>query len=290
MQGLRLCSKPSVLPYYIEEQDVNIYSIEELAYYLYNHACFIEESFFSEELVDYIQHQLQMPKLAAKLRYLMNQKDVFREKLLTVLEASGYYNEEELLEVSGRMEELLHKSDAERMKLRADFLYKKGDYYTSEKLLWDILQRETMGTSKDITTELLGMVYLGLGKIKMQRFLFQEAKEDFAKAYGYCQEDVIAKAFIRSILLMLDYEGVSGADLVVMVKERQGMLEIPEALIIEAVEELKRLLLRSEATEEYQRIEAVTIGLKKNNLDNFYQGIQDIVEDWKKEYRLQFDR
>ncbi len=35
MQGIRLCSPQAKIPYHIEDMELNIYSVEELAYYLY---------------------------------------------------------------------------------------------------------------------------------------------------------------------------------------------------------------------------------------------------------------
>ena len=284
MQGLRLCSKQSTVPYHIATLGIHIYSIEELAYYLYNHAFFVEESFFSEELMCYIRDQLKMPRLAAKLKYLMAQKGSFKEKMLIVVEASKYYDEEECTEFAERVSELTQKTEIERMKLRANYLYKKGRLTESEKLLQEILKQQT-----EVSPQFLALIYLDLGKIKMQRFSFQEGKEDFAKAYGYCQEEVIAKSFIRSILLMLDYEGEPKESLMKMVQERLGLVEISESLIADTVEELKKAALRSEMTPEYEKIEEIAGLLDNHNLDSYYQGMQELLEDWKTEYRTQFD-
>ena len=38
MSGLILCSRKADVPYRIADADLNIYSIEEFAYYLYNNA------------------------------------------------------------------------------------------------------------------------------------------------------------------------------------------------------------------------------------------------------------
>ena len=60
MSGLILCSRKSDIPYKIPDASINIYSIEELSYYLYNNAYFLDENFFSDELIDYIEKNLKL--------------------------------------------------------------------------------------------------------------------------------------------------------------------------------------------------------------------------------------
>jgi hypothetical protein len=42
-------------------------------------------------------------------------------------------------------------------------------------------------------------------------------------------------------------------------------------------------------TPEYEKIEEIAGLLDNNNLDSYYQGMQELLEDWKTEYRTQFD-
>ena len=69
MSGLILCSRKADVPYRIADADLNIYSIEEFAYYLYNNAYFVDDGFFNEGLCDYIENNLNLPKVAQKLMY-----------------------------------------------------------------------------------------------------------------------------------------------------------------------------------------------------------------------------
>ena len=52
--GLILCENITAKnPYYIEELDINIYSIEELGYILYEHPLLVIEDFISTALFDF---------------------------------------------------------------------------------------------------------------------------------------------------------------------------------------------------------------------------------------------
>ena len=51
MGELILCSHPiAAMPYYIDNISLNVYSLEELCYYIENHLYLIEADFMSEEL------------------------------------------------------------------------------------------------------------------------------------------------------------------------------------------------------------------------------------------------
>mgnify|MGYP000986260210 FL=1 len=51
MSDITMCTLHSEKPYYITEINKNIYSIEELNYYLYNYLYLVDEEFFSESLI-----------------------------------------------------------------------------------------------------------------------------------------------------------------------------------------------------------------------------------------------
>ena len=57
MNDITLCTMHTEKPYYIKEINKNIYSIEELSYYLFNYLYLIDDQFFSEGLIDYIRSE-----------------------------------------------------------------------------------------------------------------------------------------------------------------------------------------------------------------------------------------
>ena len=55
MGKLILCEKPlAALPYYIENLSLNIYSAEELCYYIENNVYLLEQDFMDDELIEWI--------------------------------------------------------------------------------------------------------------------------------------------------------------------------------------------------------------------------------------------
>ena len=69
MSGYILCQTGRAeIPYFIENISMNIYSLEELCYYLDNNLYLIDQTILNEGLCSWIQEELKLPALAAKLR------------------------------------------------------------------------------------------------------------------------------------------------------------------------------------------------------------------------------
>ena len=69
MSSYILCqTKKAEKPYYIENISTNIYSIEELCYYLYHNLYLIDSTIINEGLCKWLEEELGLTRLAAKLR------------------------------------------------------------------------------------------------------------------------------------------------------------------------------------------------------------------------------
>ena len=68
MGDLILCQTGiAAMPYYIEGTDLNIYSLEELCYYLGHETDRIGDNFCSQELIQWIKEELGCTELAKEL-------------------------------------------------------------------------------------------------------------------------------------------------------------------------------------------------------------------------------
>ena len=69
MSCLILCQKQKAnRPYYVENIHLNLYTIEELCFYICNNIYLINYDFITEELINWIQDELQLKDLAVILR------------------------------------------------------------------------------------------------------------------------------------------------------------------------------------------------------------------------------
>ena len=68
MGELLLCSHGlASVPYYVESIALNVYSLEELCYFLKENIDLIEPSFMDRELAGWVETELHMPDLAQNL-------------------------------------------------------------------------------------------------------------------------------------------------------------------------------------------------------------------------------
>ncbi len=73
MGELILCKKPiAAKPYFIEETSLNVYSLEELSYYIYHNTYLLNQDFNSKELCQWIGHELGEKDLAKQLMEAIN--------------------------------------------------------------------------------------------------------------------------------------------------------------------------------------------------------------------------
>ena len=82
MSGYILCqTKTADSPYFIENISTNIYTLEELCYYLFHNLYLIDDTVMNERLCLWLQDELNLPGLAARLRANLG-KDVYKRQYI----------------------------------------------------------------------------------------------------------------------------------------------------------------------------------------------------------------
>ena len=122
MSRLLLCVSPLArCPFYLEEAGVRIYSAEELCYYIQKNILLVEDGFFSDALLDFLEKELNLPVLAGKLKKA-RETERLEQQLYVFLKEVGYLNEEELEEFSGDMERKRQAKPWDLQKSKADYM------------------------------------------------------------------------------------------------------------------------------------------------------------------------
>ena len=70
-------------PFFIERADLNLYSVEELAYFLYHNICVVDRQLFDERLCRWLQ-ETGCQELAGKIRDDIRSGTDFQKLVLTV--------------------------------------------------------------------------------------------------------------------------------------------------------------------------------------------------------------
>lgn len=227
MSGYILCqTKKAETPYYIENISTNIYSLEELCYYFYHNLYLLDHSILNEGLLTWIQDELNLPKLAAKLRAKLGKFSSIEDFLYPVFKEINYLTYEELKGLNSRIQKLDKESPLVREKEKGDALAENGMYVHAIRAYQDLLKRENLEEVREGFRE---NVYHNLGCAYSYLFQMEKALECFLKAYEEHHSRSALKTYLlafHSIRTPIEYESRAaelGADREVLDEIRNAL-------------------------------------------------------------------
>lgn len=272
MSGLKLCMGMVAKPYYVEEMDINLYSIEEMAYYLYNNVYIVNRDFFNEKLTTYLREEYNMPELADRIEKAIKYGDSYAELVMILVSASGYYDRDELLELQYILERIGDKSVDERMLLKAEMFVKKGKYSKAYDIYKKIIKRNSRCADKKIMPQL----WKSMGIIYIRRFDYKGAAVCFEKSLGFENNEDTVEKLIMAYMLCDRTECASRAAQKYNVSDEN--YERIRIRIKECRQEIK-------SGEKYKELAGKVRYDGRTNLEEFYSGVSEIINKWKEEYR-----
>ena len=267
MAGLLLCrTRYAERPYYISNMGVNIYSLEELCYYIYNNIYLIGTDLFDEGLTDYISGELGEKELAEQLEFLITENAGLSELVMTVLRYVDYYSEEEIDALAGTIESLDTQNASERLKLRADnFLSNKR--YSNAVHNYEII----VYGQKDInlSDDFYGNVWHNMGVAYAGMFEFGDAVQCFKRAYALNSNDESLKASFAA-------EYLSG---------RKRPADSEDEQSYAAYREIETIMDHVPEESGYEAVKKAFELRDNGQADEYNAAVNDIIDNWKFEYR-----
>ena len=265
MGELILCKENTAAsPFYLEEGTLNVYSIEELCFYIENNVLFLNVDFMNPELMNWIEYGLRMPELAGELRTLVKENctlDAFLERLLM---GGGYCSAQEIKNVVLAARSIATKSREEMMKMRADRMLVKGSFLSAIYIYQRLLDE---GKKEGLTDEARANVWHNLGCAHTRLFQFEEAAFCFENAFDINKKhESLRQLFFAAICTGSD-------DLVETYMIRHKV----------TLEEAKNF--RWEVQNAMKDVSPRNIlGDGKNG--HYSEEIEELIKDWKRNYRL----
>ncbi|MBO6166132.1 MAG: hypothetical protein J6O17_07195 [Eubacterium sp.] len=182
MSKVILCtSKTADTPFTFLNTKVEIYTYEELCFYIFNNTVLISKSVLSDKLFNFIRDELGMEELADKLMGLMNKTAYAQDLLIEILNAGDYYTPEEIKTYAAAWQKYRKLSPLQRAKLKADGYLAYRRYIKAATLYDEIL--DDIGDDEDVT--FLGNVYHNRAVAAANNMDLDDAKKFFLKAYEY---------------------------------------------------------------------------------------------------------
>lgn len=272
MSGLLLCTKTAKRPLTIKDSGINLYSIEELCYYIYNNIYIIEPEFFSKELIEFLEKELELEKTAKKLKDQIFRNESYINMIRTILEGGFYYSDEEMGQIEEVLADLGKKSQGDRMKFKADMLAEQGKYEKALNAYRSLLEAKYNAEQ----TKLLGDIWNNMGVIYARMFLFEDALCCFQKAYNMEGEQEYRDNIICSLIFM---------------ENKEKFCELMETYNIseETADRYRRAVMMAE--EEVRNNPGIIHETEMfkytadKELGSYYSDVDSVLDKWKQEYR-----
>ena len=273
MGEILLCNEPiAALPYYIEGISWNVYSLEELCYYIENNPYLIEKDFMTEELCTWIGKEVKNLKLAEQLRDIMRMDGLLSEFVLALLVECGYCPRDTIKEIVRIVKEMEEKSDFECNKVRADRLMEKEKYLSSIYEYKRLLESNEAGEQKK---ELIGNIWHNLGTAYVRLFLFQEAIHCYEKAYQLNNDPESLKEYLCAYRCLRSEETFVRAGRKYQVSDE----------VLQGIRNEMRIASKSAELEEFNnKLEAIAMMNTSGQKSQYQKAISNLIFEWKEEY------
>lgn len=182
MSSLILCKgKKAKKPYLFSLTDTQIYTIEELCFYIYNNIYAITEAIFDYELVKWLRHELDMDEIAQKLESMLNNKNNLKDIVVSILCSADYYSEQEILHVIETIDAINGLPMALKRKIKADNYLKYGYYPQALTEYEGVLNSND---ARELSPTSYGDILHNMGIAHLHSTGFREAAECFKNAYS----------------------------------------------------------------------------------------------------------
>lgn len=267
MAGFILCRTGyAKRPYYISNMAINIYSLEELCYYMYNNIYLIGSDLFDAGLIEFIERELKEEQLARQIEFLVAQNAGLSELVLTVLRYVDYYSEREVLALKSVIDKLDTQNVTERLKARADNFLANNRYGSAIRNYETIVYGRRDPVQSDV---FYGSVWHNMGVAYAKMYAFSEAAECFERAYERNRDEESYNAQLSAMCLKKDIT----------------IEEIDDEHMYVAYREVETLMDHAPEEAGYMPIKKAFVMKVNGDVTEYNNAMDDIVKQWKADYR-----
>lgn len=260
-------------PYVFAVTGVNVYSIEEMSYYIYNNIYAIQENILDENFIAWIRDELKMDSLAEKLLTLYRNKNSLKDVVVTILCSNDYYSEKEIKEIILIMDEIMNLPYIKRQKIKADNFLKFGQYSKAAAEYTSIIKSHDIGL---FSKEEYGNILHNLGVAWVQVKTYDEAAEQFRAAYSLNHSHHSLHALLLAIKLSGNEE---------LLNEEIQRYNLSEDSSRQLEKEIDEKYRNARGENEYLMLEHLENERRRGKSERFDESVKNIITRWKEEYR-----
>lgn len=270
MGQLIMCvGKKAAMPYYLESTSVNIFSLEEMSYYLIHKTEYVDGEFMCKEFCDWVFREAGAKDVAAKLLKCLEQNGTLHEFARVLMTETGYASREEISRTEELLAQFETKDELEQHKIRADRLLHRGRFTAAMEEYGWILEHQ----KEDTPEVFLGNIYHNLGTACGGIFLYEQAAEYFRCAYERNHNSESLKEELLSLMLSHQEEQLI---------KRASDCQVDKKVLEGLHAELESAWEQAGATSKVQHIEKMFQSFGDAVTK---EEITECIQGWKQDYR-----
>ena len=262
MGKLIQCSSPLALtPYHFRLTDTNVYSMEEVCYYIWHNIYMIQEEVFDREFVMWIEKELHMEETSHKLACLIQDHKNLKDIVVTICCSCDYYDEEEINALIRLMDEI------EQMPAYARKKHKGDTYLACHSYEKALEEYEKVFESDEILhaeKEAYGSIFHNMGVAYSNLAEFRKAAEYFLKAYEQNKKDASLAQGLFALRLSKDVEGY---------KKALVDFDVSPEKQLQWEKEYTQVISQSSQCREALKIEKLRNVMKSGNVAEYYDKV-----------------
>ena len=182
--------KRTSTPFFIEQAGISLYSLEELAWFLYHNICLADRQMFGERLCRWLSEEAGCTDLARRIQNGVAAGSSFQNLVVSVVGAADLFDGRELSELGERIRSLGSLQEQERLKMRADELLDNHNEWAAMEEYRHILH---MHQNNRLGMAFYGAVWNNLGVCYARQLLFREAAECFETSCEYEPDEAVER-------------------------------------------------------------------------------------------------
>ena len=262
----------STTPYFLSGLGVNIYSMDELCYYLCVNAYILDNDLIDVRLCDYMRDNLKMPELAAKLRMMIKANKTLGEMVTTILIDTDYCNEEEIARIKQILVDNASLSFAAKRKVRGDNLLCANKYPRAIEEYQYVLSV----LKKEEEPELYSSILHNVGCAYSMMFLLDKAGTYFKQAY---ELDGTRESLVDYLICLRLTASKEEYDRIVVKNGYDDRVALEAVRIMTSAREA---MIETPCGDAMKKILDIRDG---GRISEFYRTIDDTLDEWKLDYR-----
>lgn len=260
-------------PYYFRVTDTNVYSIEEVCYFIHQNIYMLQSDFFTYGFAAWLRKELGMEDTAAKMENMLHYNNNLKDIVVTLCCSCDYYDEKEINWLIKIMDETQSLPPRKRQKIKADNFLRCNLFEKALEEYGHILKSDNM-LAADIKEygaiyHNIGVAYAGLGD-------YNKAGSYFSQAYEKAKNKESLREYIYCLILSEDSNGFE------LVCRQYNITEEERDNIKKDFKETDR---KSSASKEAGKISRLREILKSGYLEEYYEKVNMYIKRWKDEYR-----